>query len=49
MATVGVRWRFARHWALDFSVVEDIAVETAPDVIFQASLRLSPGAGTSAG
>jgi hypothetical protein len=45
MATVGMRWRFARHWALDFSVVEDIAVETAADVIFQASLAYRPGAG----
>ena len=43
MLTAGARWRFAQHWALDFSVVEDILVETAPDVIFQASLRYRPG------
>jgi hypothetical protein len=42
MLTVGGRWRFARAWALDISVVEDIQVETSPDVIFQASLRYRP-------
>ena len=39
LLTVGARWRFARHWAVDFSIVEDILVETAPDIIFQASVR----------
>jgi hypothetical protein len=39
MATLGGRWRFAEHWALDFSVIEDIRVESAPDVTFQASIR----------
>ena len=39
MLTVGGRWRFMQNWALDLSVVEDIRVETAPDVTFQASLR----------
>ncbi|AQA17805.1 hypothetical protein BST95_05720 [Halioglobus japonicus] len=39
MLTAGVRWRFAPAWAVDFSVVEDVQVETAPDVTFQASLR----------
>ena len=39
MLTLGGRWRFAQNWALDFSVIEDIRVETAPDVTFQASLR----------
>jgi len=39
LGTVGARWRFARHWSVDFSVVEDLRVETAPDVTFQASLR----------
>jgi hypothetical protein len=43
MLTVGGRWRFSRDWAVDFSVVEDIRVETAPDVSFQASLRYRPG------
>ncbi len=37
--TGGVRWRFAPGWSLDASVVEDIVVETASDVTFQASLR----------
>jgi hypothetical protein len=43
MATVGVRWRFAPNWSVDVSVVEDIRVETSPDVTFQASLRYHPG------
>ena len=38
----GVRWRFTPGWSLDVSIVEDIVVETAPDVIFQASVRYSP-------
>ncbi|MBN7798238.1 DUF3187 family protein [Parahaliea mediterranea] len=45
MLSAGARWRFAPRWAVDVSLVEDIAVETAPDVIFQASLRYL-GAGT---
>jgi hypothetical protein len=43
MLTVGGRWRFAERWAVDISVVEDIQVETAPDVTFQASLRYTGG------
>jgi hypothetical protein len=43
LATVGVRWRFAQRWSVDVNVVEDIRVETAPDVTFQASLRYRPG------
>ncbi len=39
MLTVGGRWRFAERWTVDISVVEDVQVETAPDVTFQASLR----------
>ena len=39
----GVRWRFARGWSVDVSLVEDIAVETAADVTFQASLRYRGG------
>ena len=35
----GLRWRFARHWSADVSLVEDIIVETGADVIFQASVR----------
>lgn len=42
MLSGGVRWTFARQWSVDFVVVEDVAVETAPDVTFQASLRYSP-------
>jgi hypothetical protein len=39
MLTGGVRWRFNPGWAVDISLVEDILVETAADVTFQASLR----------
>lgn len=39
MATLGTRWYFAPQWSVDISVVEDIRVETAPDVTFQASVR----------
>jgi len=42
MLTVGARWRFAQNWSVDVNVVEDIRVETAPDVTFQASLRYHP-------
>jgi hypothetical protein len=42
MATLGVRWNFVPHWSVDISVVEDVRVETAPDVTFQASLRYRP-------
>ncbi|MEM8563298.1 MAG: DUF3187 family protein [Pseudomonadota bacterium] len=40
--TAGVRWRFAEQFSADASVVEDIVVETAADVIFQISLRYNP-------
>ncbi|MFV8818073.1 DUF3187 family protein [Haliea sp. E17] len=43
MLSGGVRWRPAPDWALEFSVVEDIRVETAPDVTFQLGLRYRPG------
>ncbi len=39
MLTIGGRWRFVEDWALDLSFIEDVQVETAPDVTFQASLR----------
>lgn len=39
LLSVGSRWRFAPGWAVDFSVIEDLQVESAPDVTFQASLR----------
>jgi hypothetical protein len=39
LGTVGARWHFADKWSVDLSVVEDLRVETAADVTFQASLR----------
>ena len=41
MLSLGGRWRFSPHWALDVSFIEDVQVETAPDITFQASLRYS--------
>ncbi len=43
LGTLGARWYFAPQWSVDISVVEDIRVETAPDVTFQASLNYRPG------
>jgi hypothetical protein len=43
LLTTGARWRFSKDWALDLGFSEDIRVETAPDVTFQASLRYRPG------
>ncbi len=42
LGTLGTRWYFAPQWSVDISVVEDIRVETAPDVTFQASLNYRP-------
>ena len=42
MLTVGTRWQFTPHWSAEISVIEDIRVETAPDVTFQAGLRYRP-------
>lgn len=42
LLTAGVRWRIQPHWAVEVSVVEDVQVESGPDVVFQASLRFSP-------
>ena len=42
LATLGTRWSFLPHWSADISVVEDIRVETAPDVTFQASVNYRP-------
>lgn len=42
LITVGGRWRFAQHWSADISVIEDIRVQTGPDVTFQASVRYRP-------
>jgi hypothetical protein len=43
MLSLGLRWQLAPRWQLDFSFVEDIQIETAPDIIFQTSLRYHPG------
>ncbi len=43
MLTGGLRWQPAGNWSVDFSLVEDIAVETAPDVTFQTSIRYRAG------
>ncbi|PLW84158.1 hypothetical protein CWI75_02075 [Kineobactrum sediminis] len=42
LLSVGGRWQMNPRWALDISVVEDVAVATGPDIIFQASLRFTP-------
>ena len=42
LATLGARWRFAESWSVEANLVEDIRVETAPDITFQASLRYTP-------
>lgn len=43
LLSAGLRWAPGPRWALDFTVIEDIAVETAPDVTFQFDLRYRPG------
>ncbi len=45
LGTLGTRWYFTPQWSVDISVVEDIRVETAPDVTFQASVRYRPTSG----
>lgn len=42
LLSAGARWRIDPHWALEFSVVEDVQVESGPDVVFQAGLRYRP-------
>ncbi len=44
MLSVGARWRINPHWEIDASLVEDIHVESAPDVTFQLSLRFRSSA-----
>lgn len=39
MLSLGARLRLDRHWDLDLVVVEDLAVDTAPDVALQIALR----------
>ncbi|MBE9539371.1 MAG: DUF3187 family protein [Proteobacteria bacterium] len=43
LGSLGGRWRFAENWALDFSFIEDLQVETGPDITFQASVRYGGG------
>ena len=42
LLNVGARWQVSPRWALEAGFIEDIRVETAPDVTFQASLRFTP-------
>jgi len=42
MLSLGLRRSLGRHWAVDVSFAEDIVVESAPDIIFQASLHYRP-------
>lgn len=42
MLSLGVRRLFSKHWAVDISFAEDIVVESAPDIIFQASVHYRP-------
>lgn len=43
LLSFGGRWYVSPRWQVDVSIVEDIQVETAPDVTFQASVRFVPG------
>ena len=42
MLGLGLRRQFTKGWAADIGFVEDISVETAPDIIFQATIRYRP-------
>ena len=42
MFSLGLRRQLSQQWALDLSFAEDIVVESAPDIIFQASLHFRP-------
>lgn len=42
LLNVGARWQLTDRWALEAGFMEDIRVETAPDITFQASLRFAP-------
>ena len=42
MLSLGLRRQLGRQWALNVSFTEDIVVESAPDIIFQASLHFRP-------
>lgn len=43
LLSLGARWRFSSTWAVDLNFVEDIRVETAPDITFQATIRYHGG------
>lgn len=43
MGSLGGRWTPSENWSIDFSFTEDLQVDTAPDITFQASLRYTPG------
>lgn len=43
LLSAALRWRPSPNWSLDASVIEDIAVNTAPDVTFQLTLSWRPG------
>ncbi len=42
MLSLGLRRQLNSKWAIDISFAEDIVVESAPDIIFQASLHYRP-------
>jgi hypothetical protein len=43
LGSLGGRWTPSKNWSIDFSFLEDLQVDTAPDITFQASLRFTPG------
>jgi len=42
LLSFGLRFYPDRHWSIEASFVEDIIVESAPDITFQATLRWHP-------
>jgi len=42
MLSLAARWRLNPRWVIDAGFSEDVAVETAPDVVFFTRLRYSP-------
>lgn len=42
MLSFGARWQATPRWGVELSFVEDIVVESAPDIIFQATVRYRP-------
>lgn len=39
LLALGARWNFSPAWSIDLNFVEDIRVEAAPDITFQATIR----------